>query len=246
MERVERLTGVHPVREALRAERRRLHRLLVREGAAQPARAELAEILALARAAGVPVAEEARGGRPREPGDVVLLEAGPLPELSLEELLEESPEAMLALDGVEDPQNLGALCRVAEAAGVQALLLQRRRSPPLSPAASRASAGALEHLRVARVPNLIRSLKLLKSKGFWVTAAHQHAAGDLFEASSQALSGRLVLLLGAEGRGLRRQVLDCADYRVRIPMLGQVGSLNVATAAAVLLFERLRQRGLAG
>lgn len=246
MDRVDRLAGVHPVREALRARRRRLHRLVVRERTAASQRAELVEILTLARAAGVPVTEEAGGGRPREPGDLVILEAGPLPELSLEELLREQPGAVLALDGVEDPQNLGALCRVAEAAGVPALLLQRRRSPPLSAAVSRASAGALEHLRVARVPNLIRALKLLKTNDFWVTAAHQDAACDLFEASSKALSGRLVVLLGAEGRGLRRQVLESADYRVRVPMVGQVASLNVATAAAILLFERLRRQRLAG
>jgi 23S rRNA (guanosine2251-2'-O)-methyltransferase len=238
---VERLVGIHPVREALRGGRRTLHRLRVR-GRGRP---EIDEILDLARQAGVPVQEEAHRERDREPGDAVSLEAGPLPELTLEELVATEPPTVVALDGVEDPQNLGAICRVAEASGVRGLVLLRRRAPPLSPAVSRASAGAIEHLLVARVPNLVRALNQLKSKEFWVVAAHPEAEVDLFAAPTSWLQGRVVVVLGGEGKGLRRQVLACADHRVRIPMAGRVDSLNVAGAAAVLLFERLRREGLA-
>jgi 23S rRNA (guanosine2251-2'-O)-methyltransferase len=235
----ERLVGIHPVREALRARRRTLHRVRIRTGAS---RRELEEIRALAREAGVPVedldAGDARGDRP-----AVELDAGPLPELSVEELAARAGGSarVLALDEVEDPQNLGALCRVAEAAGVQGLLLTRRHAPPLSPAVSRASAGALEHLVVARVPNLRRALNHLKSQGYWVLGADLDAASDLFELPDRLLQGRLVVVLGGEGRGIREGVRECLDHRARIPMAGRVASLNVAAAGAVVLFDLVRR-----
>lgn len=226
------------MREALRARRRTLHRLLLRPGSP---RVEVQEVLRLAQSVGIPIEERSSEGSGHQAGDVVSLEAGPLPELDLDELSE--ARTLLALDGVEDPQNLGALCRVAEAAGVGGLVLLRRRAPPLSPAVSRASAGALEHLPVARVPNLVRALNTLKSRKFWVVAATERAACELFSAPDRWLEGPLVVLLGGEGRGLRRHVRDCADHEVRVPMAGQVESLNVSTAAAVVLFERLRRAG---
>ena len=232
----ERLIGIHPVREALRARRRALHRVRIREGAS---RREVEEIRALAREAGVPV-EAVRGAEPRI---VVELDAGPLPELSVEELAAGAGESarLVALDEVEDPQNLGALCRVAEAAGVRGLVLTRRHAPPLSPAVSRASAGALEHLPVARVANLRRALNHLKSRGYWVLGADVVAAADLFELPDRLLSGPLVVVLGGEGRGIRAGVRECLDHRARIPMAGRVASLNVAAAGAVVLFDLLRR-----
>jgi 23S rRNA (guanosine2251-2'-O)-methyltransferase len=238
----ERLIGIHPVREALRAGRRPLHRLRVR-GRRRP---EIDEIMDLARSAGLPIVEEDRREHEREPGDSVSLEVGALPELTIDELVEANPQAIVALDGVEDPQNLGAICRVAEATGVAGLLLLRRRAPPITQAVSRASAGAIEHLLVARVPNLARALNYLKEREFWVVAAHQDAEMSLFEAPETWLLGRLVVLLGGEGTGLRRHVLGSADYQVRVPMEGRLASLNVAGAAAAVLFERLRRARLAG
>jgi 23S rRNA (guanosine2251-2'-O)-methyltransferase len=173
----------------------------------------------------------------------VALEAGPLPELTLLELRGQRgwPRRLVALDGVEDPQNLGAICRVADAAGVGGLILTRRRAPPLSPAVSRASAGALEHLPVARVANLGRALNQLKSEGFWVLGADSEGGDDLFLLEDALLSGPLVIVLGAEGRGLRRGIRERLDHRVRIPMGGRVESLNVSSAAAVVLFELVRR-----
>ena len=246
----EQLAGVHASIEAIRAQRRKLRVLRVREGRQRP---EVAAVVAAARQAGIPVesigaaqfAEFASGGG--NPQGVVL-EAEPLPELSLESLLqsiEAEDPTLVALDGVEDPQNLGAIARVAEAAGVAGLILPRRRSAPLSPAVARASAGAIEWLPCARVPNLPRSLNQLKSKGFWIFGCEPEASLELFELPTRALEGRRVVVFGAEGRGVRRGVERVLDYRVRIPLGGRVASLNVSSAAAVFLFELNRRSKLA-
>jgi 23S rRNA (guanosine2251-2'-O)-methyltransferase len=244
----ERLVGVHPAREALRARRRVLHGLRVRtsEGALRP---DLLALVEEARAAGVPVEELAGDRFDREaprglPHQGVVLEAGPLPEVSLAELVpaEGAPAWLVALDGIEDPQNLGAILRVALAAGVQGVLLPERRAAPLSPAVGRASAGALEHLPVCHVTNLARALNHLKSKDFWVHGAEPEADRDLFQTPDRLFDGRLVLVLGAEGRGLRPGVRAAIDVHYRIPMEGAIASLNVATAAAVVLFEWRRRR----
>lgn len=247
---IHRLEGLHPVLEALRARRRRLRRLLVRKGLR---RAELGEVLAAARGAGVPV-EEVEGAAllapETDPGASqrgLVLEAGPLPELALEELagVGASPRTLVALDGVEDPQNLGAVARVAEASGASGLVLTLRRCPPLGAAVSRASAGAIEWLPVARVVNLRRALEELKQRGFWVFGCDPEAPQELFDLPERVLRGDRVVLLGAEGRGLRPGVGQAVDHAVRVPMAGRVASLNVAATAAVVLFE-LARRASAG
>lgn len=251
-DRPERLAGVHPAREALRARRRALHRLLLRCGA-DGLREEQRDLARLAERAGVPVDEWPAADFDRlAPVDVphqgVLLEAGPIPELSLEELLPAPHEAgwLVALDGVEDPQNVGAILRVADVAGVRGVLLPERRAAPLSAAVARASAGALEHLPVARVGNLARALHLLKERGFWVHGATPDAPLDLYETPDRLFDCRLVLVVGAEGRGLRPGIRAAADTLYRIPMQGRIGSLNVAAATAVVLFEWTRRARLPG
>jgi 23S rRNA (guanosine2251-2'-O)-methyltransferase len=214
-------------------------------------RRELAELGELATKLGVPVESVDDVGGPgssSNPQGVCLI-AGHLPELSLEELLVcEAAQAVpgrgrriVALDGVEDPQNLGAIIRVAEGSGAIGVILTRRRSPPLSPVVARASSGAVEWLPVARVANLPRSLDSLKSHGFWVVGADPSAEQTLFELPDRLFTGDLVLALGAEGRGLRDGVLKRVDHPVQIPMAGRVESLNVAAAASVLLYEALRR-----
>jgi 23S rRNA (guanosine2251-2'-O)-methyltransferase len=239
----ERLAGLHPIREALRARRRRLGALLLRAGTRHPGALELA---AEARRAGLAVREldGAAGERLAAPG--LELEAGPLPELELENLLVALPErtgprTLVALDGVEDPQNLGAIARVAEAAGVGGLVLTQRRAPPRSAAVSRASAGAIEWLPVCRVPNLSRALELLQREGFWTLGADAAASESLFDLPAPLAGADRVVVLGAEGHGLRQGVGRRIDRMLRIPLGGNVESLNVSTAAAVLLFE-LRRR----
>lgn len=234
------LTGVHPVREALVAQRRILRRLCVASTRAGETAGARSEIFALASAAGVPI--EAGHLTPGSPG--IALEVGPLPEDSLAGLLARAsagPRWLVALDGVEDPQNLGAIARVADAAGAAGLVLTQRRAPPLSPAVSRASAGAIEHLAVARVANLGRALEDLQAAGFWVVGTDAEEGDDLFSLPGSRLDGDLVVVLGGEGRGIRPGVSARIDHRVRIPMRGAVGSLNVAAAAAVVLFELVRR-----
>jgi 23S rRNA (guanosine2251-2'-O)-methyltransferase len=241
------LAGLQSVREALHARRRRMGLLWIRT----PEPRGAGEVLALAEAAGVPVewgpTSELEVGLPagaRSQG--LLLQAGPLPELDLADALsfplEEAP-LLVALDEVEDPQNVGAVARAAEGLGATALLLTRRRAPPLSPAVSRASAGAIEHLPVARVPNLPRALRELHERGYWRLGGDSDPGATPIEASADALwTGPLVLVLGSEEHGLRPGVTKELDQRVRIPMRGRVASLNVGAAAAVLLFEALRRR----
>jgi 23S rRNA (guanosine2251-2'-O)-methyltransferase len=242
---MELLTRFHPVREALRARRRELGTLRVQ----QPTPREADELLGLARAAGVRVepCDGAALGRGLPPGvkpQGYVLEAGSLPELDLEGLLAlgtPGGRCFVALDGVEDPQNLGAIARVAHAAGVTGLVLTDRRSAPLSPAVSRASAGAIEHLPAARVVNLARALERLKEAGAWVLAADPSARQDLFALDDRFWQGDLVLVLGAEGRGIRPGVAKHLDTPVSIPMAGAVASLNVSAAAAVMLYEWVRR-----
>ena len=244
------LTGFHPVREALRARRRSIDGLLVRE---KGTRAEQAELVDLARSAGIPVEwaqasefeERVEGGDGHSQG--VALRAGPLPESSLRELVDHAREASVAsgrlvvLDGVEDPQNVGALARVADAAGFHGLILTERRAPPLSAAVSRASAGAIEWLRVARVSNLGRTLRELKKSEYWIVAAAPSTRGSLFEMEDRILCGNLAVVLGAEGKGIRPSILELSDHRAAIPMRGHIASLNVSTAGAVILYDLLRR-----
>lgn len=246
---MQRVSGFQAVREALRARRRTLARLIV----AEPLRHRGAEeVVELARLAGVPVERVAREKLehlvpPGVKSQGFVLEAGFLPELTLEELLVAGTggegRVVVALDGVEDPQNLGAVARAADAAGCAALLLSKRRSAPLSPAVSRASAGAVEHLPVCRPTNLRGALRSLREAGFWLVGADAEGTLDLFRAPDRLLTGDLVVVLGSEGVGIRPGVAGLLDHRVRIPMHGRVASLNVAAAAAVILFELARRRG---
>lgn len=246
----ERLSGLHSVREALRAGRRELLRLWVDSEARGP---ELAQVCTDAERIGVPVsrvsaaelAERLDPASRRSNPQGLMLEAGPLPTVPLVELIEGLPDAggcLVVLDGVEDPQNVGALIRVVEASGAQGLVLSHRRAPPLGPAVARASSGALEWLPVARVANLARALDLLRDASAWVVGADPTAESSVFSLSDRLLTGRLVVVLGAEGRGLREGVRKRVDHAVSIPMKGRVGSLNVSTAGAVILYELLRRR----
>jgi 23S rRNA (guanosine2251-2'-O)-methyltransferase len=165
--------------------------------------------------------------------------------LSIEDLFEpaaEKPGArrlLLALDGVEDPQNLGALLRVADGAGVDGVVLTERRSAPLSPVAVKASAGATEHLRIARVVNLVRALEELKRKNLWIIGLDERGTTDYDQFD---LTGDCVIVLGREGAGLHDLVRRTCDHLLRIPMAGGVSSLNVSAAGAVVLYEAFRQR----
>jgi 23S rRNA (guanosine2251-2'-O)-methyltransferase len=238
------LYGVHPVEEALKAGRRRFDHVLV---ARERQDDRLARVVAACRAAGVRVRQEPReqltqlAGTAAHQGIVAMVRAAEF--LDIEDLFASAePGAkrlLLALDGVEDPQNLGALLRVADGAGVDGVLLTERRSAPLSPVAVKASAGATEHLRIARVVNLVRALEELKEKNIWVIGLDERGASDYDQFD---LTGDCVLVLGREGAGLHDLVRRTCDHLLRIPMAGGVSSLNVSTAGAVVLYEAARQR----
>jgi len=239
------LYGLNPIREALAARRRQLIRLRVKTGERG---SEIAALTAEAVKLGVPIeefsAERLTATVPEEVNaQGAALLAGPIPEFSVGELVPEGSErnTLIALDGVEDPQNLGAIMRVAEAAGVSGLILTKRRAPQLTAAVARASAGAVEWLPVGRVGNLTRALEGLKERGYWIFGTLPSARDDLYELPPRVVAGNRVIVLGAEGRGIRPGIERVLDHVIRIPMGGQIGSLNVSTAAAIVLFEFMRR-----
>jgi 23S rRNA (guanosine2251-2'-O)-methyltransferase len=249
------LYGLHPVEEALRAGKRRFDRVLVaRERHGERPDPRIKSLIDLCREARIRVSLEPREqltqiARTAAHQGVVAL-VRPQEFLALEDLFAADPartlaagaspaRLILALDGVEDPQNLGALLRVADGAGVDGVLLTERRSAPLSAAALKASAGAAEHLRIARVVNLVRALEELKRHNLWICGLDESGPTDYDRFD---LTGDLVLVLGREGAGLHDLVRRTCDHLLRIPMAGGVSSLNVSNAAAAVLFEAARQR----
>jgi 23S rRNA (guanosine2251-2'-O)-methyltransferase len=169
----------------------------------------------------------------------VVAEVDPYPYADPAGLLAAPDALVIALDQVQDPRNLGAVCRSAEAAGAAGVVITERRSARVTAVACKASAGAVEHLSIARVTNLADWLAGAKEAGAWIYGAEAAAEASYADAD---LGGRLVLVLGSEGRGLRPRVAATCDLRVSIPLSGRVESLNIASAAAVLLFEAARQR----
>jgi 23S rRNA (guanosine2251-2'-O)-methyltransferase len=240
------LYGLHPVEEALRAGKRRFDHVLV---ARERHDDRLERLIAKCRELGVCVKSESReqltqmAQTPAHQGVVAIVR--PQDFLAIEDLFApdpakpNAPRLVLALDGVEDPQNLGALLRVADGAGVDGVVITERRSAPLSPVAVKASAGATEHLRIARVVNLVRALEELKQQNLWVIGLDERGSTDYDRFD---LTGDIVLVLGREGEGLHDLVKRTCDHLLRIPMGGGVSSLNVSAAGAVVLFEAFRQR----
>jgi 23S rRNA (guanosine2251-2'-O)-methyltransferase len=170
----------------------------------------------------------------------VVAEVDPYPYAEAAALLEPPEALVVALDQVQDPHNLGAVCRSAEAAGATGVVIPARRSASITPAACKASAGAVEHLQVARVRNLADWLARAKGAGAWNYGAEAGAEAPYTQTD---LTGKVVLVLGREGKGLRRRVAESCDRLISIPVRGRVASLNVSAAAAALLFESARQRG---
>ena len=156
---------------------------------------------------------------------------------ALAESRDEKPLLLIA-DGIEDPQNLGAMIRCAEIAGAHGLILPKRRASGLTETVERASAGALEHVPIARVPNLASAVEELKEKGLWIYAV-EVGGSPYYETD---LRSPAALILGSEGNGVSHLLLERSDFRVSIPMYGQVNSLNVSAASAVILCEAARQR----
>src|ERR1700740_862072 len=239
------LYGVHPVEEALKAGRRHFDHVVVSR---ERQDARLEKLVAACRQAGLRVRQESReqltqlAGTTAHQGVVAVVR--PQEFLAIEDLFEptglsQTARLVLALDGVEAPQNLGALLRGADGAGVDGIVLTERRSAPLSPVAVKASAGAAEHLRIARVVNLVRALEDLKRQRLWIIGLDERGETDYDQFD---LTGSCALVLGREGAGLHDLVRRTCDHLLRIPMAGGVSSLNVSAAGAVVLYEAFRQR----
>lgn len=249
------LYGLHPVAEAVRAGARALERVMV---ARERRNSRLEQLIRQARDAGVPVSLEPREHLTRvahtdaHQGVVALTRERPV--LAVEDLLRRTEQTvagaaaatqarqhrfLLALDGVEDPHNLGALLRTVDAMGGDGVILPERRSAPLSAAAAKSSAGAIEHVRIARVTNLVRALEEAKRENLWIVGLDERAtlAYTDFDFRTDC-----VLVLGREGAGLHDLTRRTCDHLLRIPMAGSVASLNVSVAGAVVMFEAVRQR----
>lgn len=231
----ETIYGVRPVIEALRGGRRKVLEVLDATGSAQVAQAAKAAGVFVQKVSQQRVAELASGAVHQG----IVARVSPYPYIELEDLLSTPVPLVVVLDGVTDPHNLGAVLRVADAAGASGVVIPKDRAAGVTAAAVKASAGASEHVPVARVTNLRRAVDQMQRAGLWVYAAEVGGTeyGDL------DLTGPVGLVLGSEGRGVRRLVREGCDGAISIPMLGAVGSLNVSVAAAVLLYEARRQRG---
>ena len=237
------LYGRHSVREALRAGRRQIRRVILAQGL-RPAPI-LQEIVQLAKAKGIALEERPKAALAQFARDHqgVVAEASTFPyaQFDIRALLRQSREPLLlALDLLQDPQNMGTLLRTAEATGVALVLLQERRQVGVTPAVSHSSAGAVEYLQVARVVNLARALKELQEAGFTVYGLER--SPQSIEYCQAKLLGPLALVVGSEGAGLRRLVRERCQALLSLPMRGRVTSLNAAVAGSVVLFEALRQR----
>ncbi len=240
------LYGRNAIAEALRAGRRKARLLLLANGTDE--RKTVSDLAELAAARGVEVEFVARTELERRAPGVnhqgAVLEVGPYRYADYDDLLaatRDNPNALLlVLDSLQDPQNFGTLLRTAEAAGVTGVVIPEHRSVQVTPAVVNASAGAVEHLSVAVVTNLVRAVEQAKEAGAWVVAAE--ATPDAALPSSADLTGPVVLVIGSEGQGVGRLLRETCDLTVRIPLVGKVGSLNAATAGSILIYEVVRQR----
>ncbi len=239
------LTSIHAIREAIQAGRA-IERVIIARGRGGE-RTE--ELVRLARAAGIPVRFEDRSQIDRLAGTrdhqgVVAL-SGAKRAQNMEDLIArisaraEKRALVVLLDGVEDPHNLGAIVRTALAAGADGVVVPERRAAGLTETVARASAGALEHLPVARVPNLVRAMEELKEAGLWLIGLDERAPQIYTQAD---FTGAVGIVMGGEGGGLHELTRKRCDFLVSIPTTGPVRSLNVSVAAGVVLFEALRQR----
>ena len=241
---MELLYGVHPVEEAVRSATRALDVVIV---ARERRDGRLERLIQLCRSAGVRVSIEPRDQLTRlaktDAHQGVLAMVAGRKLLAIEDLLERRTDSghqfLLALDGIEDPHNLGAILRTCDAAGVDGVILPERRAAPLNATVAKISAGASEHVRIAQVVNLVRSLEQAKQRNFWIVGLDERGTMDY---TNFAFKVDVVLVLGREGAGMHDLVKRTCDNLLRIPMAGNVSSLNVSVAGAVVIYEAMRQR----
>lgn len=237
------VAGRNAVMEALKSSRS-VNKLMIANGSTE---GSIKEIIAVAKEKGINIQywdrskldSIARGIRHQG----VLAQVAPVQYAELEDILQvakdrNEPPFIVLLDELEDPHNLGAILRTADAAGVHGVLIPKHRSCPLSATVAKTSAGAVEHVPVARVGNLVQTIKKLKQEGLWVAAADMDGK-DYYDTD---LTGPLLLIIGSEGQGVGRLVKEQCDFVVRIPMVGKINSLNASVAGSILMYEAMKQR----
>ena len=237
------VAGRNAVMEALKGSRS-VNKLMIANGSTE---GSIKEIIAVAKEKGVNIQywdrskldSIARGIRHQG----VLAQVAPVQYEELEDIFQvakdrNEPPFIVLLDELEDPHNLGAILRTADAAGVHGVLIPKHRSCPLSATVAKTSAGAVEHVPVARVGNLVQTIKKLKQEGLWVAAADMDGK-DYYDTD---LTGPLLLIIGSEGQGVGRLVKEQCDFVVRIPMVGKINSLNASVAGSILMYEAMKQR----
>jgi 23S rRNA (guanosine2251-2'-O)-methyltransferase len=242
------LYGRNAVREALRAGRREIYQLILAQGIEEMG--IVADIARLASESGVAIQRVERRQLDRL-GDFnhqgVAAEAAPYPYVELEGILaaanqrQEMP-LLLMLDCLQDPQNFGTLLRTAEIVGVHGVVIPKRRAVGVTPAVVNSSAGATENLWIAKVTNLVRTMKELKAQGLWMVGLEDVPQAQLYHQSD--LKMPLALVVGNESRGMGRLVMETCDILIRLPMRGKINSLNAAVAGSIALYEAWRQRGI--
>lgn len=237
------VAGRNAVMEVLKGSRS-VNRLLVANGSSE---GSMREIIALAKEKGINIQFydrsklDAMAPGIRHQG--VLAQVPPVQYAELEDILQiardrNEPPFIVLLDELEDPHNLGAILRTADAAGVHGVLIPKHRSCPLSATVAKTSAGAVEHVPVARIGNMVQTIKKLKKEGLWVAAADMDGT-DYYDTD---LTGSLLLVIGSEGQGVGRLIKEQCDFVVRIPMVGKINSLNASVAGSILMYEAMKQR----
>lgn len=243
------LLGIHPVTEALKASQRRCHKIVIEEGKTGP---RIRSLLATAKTHRIRVETlpksvfQQKFKNTRHQG--VIGYFSEIEPLELEELIENcfretSAPTLVLLDGILDPQNLGAIIRSAEILGIQGLIIPQRRTAPLNETVARCSAGAIENLPIACTSNLADALKLLKKSGFWIVGVEPRGATSC---SDFKFDMATALLIGGEEKGIRPLLRKTCDFTVSIPMVGAVDSLNASAASAIVFYEILRQKNQRG
>jgi 23S rRNA (guanosine2251-2'-O)-methyltransferase len=239
----EKLAGVNSIMEALRG-KRKIHKIYIQEGRGGK---NIEELVQQAQKKGIycQYVDKQRldGMYTSANHQGIVAQVDSYEYSSLDEILEQAAlrgqdPFVLILDGIEDPQNLGSIIRTAECAGVHGIIIPQHSSAEVTAAVARASAGAIEHIRIARETNLVNCIKYLKTKGLWVVGASMEGSIEFFDAH---IPSPAAVVIGGEGTGIRRLVSQNCDLLVKIPMLGRISSLNASVAAGLIIYEVLRQ-----
>ena len=239
------LYGRNAGRECLRARRRHIHKVLIANNVERSPIIE--EITTLAEQINIPIQRVPRLQLDKlvQSHQGVVLQVGRYPLVNLDEMLARAtkhgePPFLIVLDHINDPHNLGAMLRTAEAVGVHGLIIPKQRSVGVTPAVVKASAGATEHIWIAQVPNLVQAIKMLKQANVWVVGVENERGAALYAEAN--LADAIAVVIGGEGQGLSRLVKETCDFLVKLPMRGQIESLNASVACGLILYEVWRRR----